>query len=162
MSQRSNAPAEMTSSPTPGKNTQAIDRVRRALEDVAIVFGAAAATLVQLQNRRRWIERPSPPLDQGDLEEQAARKSGSSTVQSDRAFHGRTEINLVLSRLPDDLRTLADQLCWMDLDEIARLRGISRTWLHRLKRRLRRAFIAAGVMPAGWDPSTDRRKKRSA
>ena len=119
-------------------------------------------TLVQLQNRRRWIERPAPALDQGDLEEQAARKSGSSTVQSDRAFHGRTEINLVLSRLPDDLRTLADQLCWMDLDEIARLRGISRTWLHRLKRRLRRAFIAAGVMPAGWDPSTDRRKKRSA
>jgi hypothetical protein len=54
MSQRSNAPAEMTSSPTPGKNTQAIDRVRRALEDVAIGFGAAAATHPVLDDDLIW------------------------------------------------------------------------------------------------------------
>jgi len=106
--------------------------------------------------------RPTMAPDPDDFEQQAARKSVCATPLADSTFHGTTEISLVLSRLPDDLRTLADQLCWMELDEIARVRGVSKQWLHLLKRRLRRAFIAAGVMPPGWNPATDRRMKRSA
>jgi DNA-directed RNA polymerase specialized sigma24 family protein len=119
-------------------------------------------TLTQLEQRRRRIERPTMAPDPDDFEQQAARKSVCATPLADSTFHGTTEISLVLSRLPDDLRTLADQLCWMELDEIARVRGVSKQWLHLLKRRLRRAFIAAGVMPPGWNPATDRRMKRSA
>lgn len=118
-------------------------------------------TLAQLEQRRRNVERSAATFDQDDREEQPVRRLAEGDCSAERAFVVRTEINLVLSRLPDDLRTLADQLCWMDLDEIARVRGVSKQWLHLLKRRLRRAFIAAGVMPPGWDPATDRRMKRS-
>lgn len=119
-------------------------------------------TLAQLEQRRRSVEQPAATSDDDDPEGRPATRSGSVDASAERAFVGRTEIDLVLSRLPDDLRTLADQLCWMDLDEIARVRGISKQWVHLLKRRLRRAFIAAGVMPPGWDPATDCRKKRRA
>lgn len=54
MSQRSNAPAEKTSSPPPGINTQAVNLVRNALEDAAIVFGTAAATHPVLDDDLTW------------------------------------------------------------------------------------------------------------
>lgn len=54
MSQRSNAPAEKTSSRPPGINTQSVNLVREAFEDVAIVFGTAAATHPVLDDDLIW------------------------------------------------------------------------------------------------------------
>jgi DNA-directed RNA polymerase specialized sigma24 family protein len=119
-------------------------------------------TLMELETRRRNIERPATISDDDDFEEQPRCRSGSVDASAEQAFVGKTQINLVLSRLPDDLRSLADQLCWMELDDIARARGVSKQWLHKLKLRLRRAFIRAGIMPPGWDPARERRMKRSA
>lgn len=53
MSQRSNAQVEKTS-PPPGTHPQTIHLVRTALEDVAIVFGAAAATNPVLDDDMIW------------------------------------------------------------------------------------------------------------
>ena len=118
-------------------------------------------TLAQTEARRRSIERSADFGEADELDLRDTRRAAFVDPATQRSVDLRTEINLALSRLPADLRSLAEQLRWMNLDEIAAQRGVSKQWIHLLKRRIRRAFIAAGVMPHGWDPTTDHRKKRS-
>ena len=54
MSQRSVPPAEKSKSTPPGTNTQTVNLVRQAFDDVAIVFGTAATNHSVLDDDLVW------------------------------------------------------------------------------------------------------------
>ena len=49
--------------------------------------------------------------------------------------------------LPENLRALASDLTEMTVAEIAAKRGRSTQWIYHLMKRLRKAFVQAGVTP---------------
>lgn len=70
----------------------------------------------------------------------------TTRVESD--LHLRIDVQTVLSRLPEHLRTLALQLTEMSPREVCRESGRSRSRIYRWIAELRRAFVAAGITPA--------------
>lgn len=60
------------------------------------------------------------------------------------------DVQRVLATLPENLQTLAWQLTEMSVAEIAARRGRSHQWIYHLIGKLRRAFLQAGVIPAGF------------
>jgi RNA polymerase sigma-70 factor, ECF subfamily len=57
------------------------------------------------------------------------------------------DVQRVVAALPDHLQTLASELSEMTVAEIAAKRGRSTQWIYQLLKRLRRAFVQAGVTP---------------
>jgi DNA-directed RNA polymerase specialized sigma24 family protein len=60
------------------------------------------------------------------------------------------DVQATVSRLPVHLRILARQLSEMDLADVRRHAGRSRSSVHQWIAEIRGAFIAAGLAPAGW------------
>ena len=57
------------------------------------------------------------------------------------------DVQLVIASLPDNLRSLALDLMEMTVAETAAKRGRSKQWIYHLLKRLRQAFVLAGVTP---------------
>jgi RNA polymerase sigma-70 factor (ECF subfamily) len=59
----------------------------------------------------------------------------------------RADVQRVVASLPENLRMLASDLTEMTVAEIASKRGRSTQWIYQLMKRLRKAFVQAGVTP---------------
>ena len=57
------------------------------------------------------------------------------------------DVQRVVGSLPDNLRALASELTEMTVAEVAAKRGRSTQWIYHLMKRLRKAFVQAGVTP---------------
>ncbi len=57
------------------------------------------------------------------------------------------DVQRVVGSLPDNLRSLASELTEMTVAEVAAKRGRSTQWIYHLMKRLRKAFVQAGVTP---------------
>jgi RNA polymerase sigma-70 factor, ECF subfamily len=84
----------------------------------------------------------------GDLEREIF-QAGSDPATDDptSALALSADVQRVVASLPDNLQTLASELAEMTVAEIAAKRGRSTQWIYQLLKRLRRAFIQAGVTP---------------
>ncbi|MCZ2075996.1 MAG: hypothetical protein LC130_13485 [Bryobacterales bacterium] len=71
-----------------------------------------------------------------------------ATAPLEAELHLRIDVQTVLSRLPEHLRSLALQLTEMSPGEVCRESGRSRSCIYRWIAELRRAFLAAGITPA--------------
>jgi len=58
------------------------------------------------------------------------------------------DVQRVIASLPVKLRTLAAELAEMTVPEVAAKRGTSTQWIYEKRKKLRKKFIEAGVMPA--------------
>ncbi len=57
------------------------------------------------------------------------------------------DVQRVVASLPENLRSLAADLTEMTVAEVAAKRGRSTQWIYQLMKRLREAFVQAGVTP---------------
>ncbi len=60
------------------------------------------------------------------------------------------DVQRVIESLPENLRTLAFELMELTVAEVATKRGRSTQWIYQLVKRLRQAFIRAGVTPSSY------------
>lgn len=98
-----------------------------------------AAKLAAARNRARSAsELPYAPPD----------PCCCATSPLEAELHLRIDVQTVLSRLPEHLRSLALQLTEMSPGEVCRESGRSRSCIYRWIAELRRAFLAAGITPA--------------
>lgn len=83
--------------------------------------------------------------------EQEVRDQASEPVSANpsAALALSADVQRVLAGLPADLRTLAWQLTETSVAEIAARRGRSHQWIYHLIGKVRKAFLQAGVIPAG-------------
>jgi len=110
-----------------------------------------AATIAQRESQRVQVEALTQDNGESDdIEEQPLDDcwgNEPAAVDPSRALNLRIDVDRVLARLPENLRSLALQLPEMSVAEIAAESGRSRTWIYILLNRLREAFIGAGVTP---------------
>ncbi|MCL4852310.1 MAG: hypothetical protein KJZ78_13125, partial [Bryobacteraceae bacterium] len=102
-----------------------------------------SAVLATRESRRIRFESLSPDDDNGhehNLEPVSCDPTEALVLSAD--------VQRVIASLPDNLRTLAVELTEMTVAEIAVKRGRSTQWIYHLIKRLRKAFVNAGVTPA--------------
>ena len=107
-----------------------------------------STTLVWRELRRIHCE-PLPEITDSDdfdnavppvvAEPCSADPSGQLAVSAD--------VQRVVALLPKHLRILAGELAEMSVPEIAEKRGTSTQWIYEKRKKLRKAFIKAGVTP---------------
>jgi RNA polymerase sigma-70 factor (ECF subfamily) len=87
--------------------------------------------------------------DAGDDLEREIFEAGFDPASEDptAALALSADVQRVVASLPDNLRTLASDLTEMTVAEVAAKRGRSTQWIYHLMKRLRRAFVQAGVTP---------------
>jgi RNA polymerase sigma-70 factor (ECF subfamily) len=98
-----------------------------------------AAKLARARNRARTVS---------ELPDVHPAPCACATPSLETELHLRIDVEKVLSRLPEHLRTLAVQLTEMSPREVCLESGRSRSCIYRWIAELRRAFLAAGITPA--------------
>ena len=86
-------------------------------------------------------------INHQDAEAHNHRMYCAAVARPDAQLDVRLDIQAVLSRLPYHLQALARQLSEMNLTEVCRQTGKSRSRIHQLIRQIRSAFLEAGVTP---------------
>ena len=104
--------------------------------------------LASQESRRTRCETLSADEETGDDDlEREIFQAGSEPSSDDptEELAVRADVQRVVASLPENLRTLASDLTEMSVAEIAAKRGRSTQWIYQLMKRLREAFIQAGV-----------------
>ena len=96
-----------------------------------------AAKLAARRLRSESFEQPGPETDRIHL-----------TFCNVADLNLRMDVRAIVSRLPIHLRILARQLSEMDLADVRRQAGRSRSTVHQWVAEIRSAFIDAGMAPA--------------
>ena len=108
--------------------------------------------LARRESRRIRLETlmvaADEPVPEGDLEcEILQAASELATDDPTPALALSADVQRVVASLPANLQTLASELTEMTVAEIASKRGRSTQWIYQLLKKLRRAFVEAGVTP---------------
>jgi RNA polymerase sigma-70 factor (ECF subfamily) len=107
-----------------------------------------SAALVQRESLRIHCESLSGG-DGGDFDEDDDPPTTTEPASDDPsdALALSADVQRVVETLPPNLRTLARDLMGMTVAEAAAKRGTSTQWIYQLVKRLRKAFVDAGVTP---------------
>jgi RNA polymerase sigma-70 factor, ECF subfamily len=108
--------------------------------------------LAKRESQRAHLETLSvadEETDSGDDLEREIFQAVSEPASDDptAALALSADVQRVVASLPDNLQALAADLTEMTVAEIAAKRGRSTQWIYHLMKRLRKAFINAGVTP---------------
>jgi RNA polymerase sigma-70 factor (ECF subfamily) len=107
-----------------------------------------SAALALRESRRIRCEALATGDEGGDFDDEgacSAPEPASDDPSDELALSA--DVRRVIDSLPENLRTLARDLMGMTVAEVAAKRGTSAQWIYQLIKRLRKAFVQAGVTP---------------
>jgi len=108
-----------------------------------------SAALALRESRRMQCGALPSGGDGGDFDEDGIGSSAPEPASDDPsdAMALSADVHRVVEALPPNLQTLASDLMGMSVSEVAAKRGTSPQWIYQTMKRLRKAFVAAGVTP---------------
>jgi DNA-directed RNA polymerase specialized sigma24 family protein len=106
--------------------------------------------LARKEALRRWHEVAPECSDDVDAGANLFDHVAAADQDQALALVMRMDVARILSKLPENLRALAWELTERSVGEIAQARGVTPQWICQLRKRLRLAFLDAGITPQAY------------